>query len=177
MAVATTYFSNQARKAFARLEKRWATSRGATGKHLGGARSAGFPPAEKTSSNSSRPTLPTGDANIGAVAFTSALNPTLEALGYLALAIVTGGKAAGRCWAIVLCSDNRIVWLDHHFLGYVQRFNHADPTDSALWTNIQTRAGGSALRLAGLDPAIKDPRSTNHAAHPGNGGGSKNVIG
>ena len=30
------------------------------------------------------------DANIRAVAFTSALSPTLEALGYVALAIVTG---------------------------------------------------------------------------------------
>ena len=52
------------------------------------------------------------DANVRAVAFTSALAPTLEALGYLALAIVDRAWAAWCCWAAGLCSapPSRSAW-------------------------------------------------------------------
>jgi ATP-binding cassette, subfamily B, multidrug efflux pump len=98
------------------------------------------------------------DANVRAVAFTSALMPTLEALGYLALAIVTvvGG------WALLgdgaLFGTAVSLGLVITFLGYVQRFNQPIQQISALWTNIQSAVAG-AERIFGLldvDPAIQD---------------------
>ena len=93
-----------------------------------------------------------------AVAFTSALTPTLEALGYLALAIVTvvGG------WALLgdgaLFGTAVSLGLVITFLGYVQRFNQPIQQISVLWTNIQSAIAG-AERIFGLldvDPAIHD---------------------
>jgi ATP-binding cassette subfamily B protein len=98
------------------------------------------------------------DANVKAVTFTSALAPALEALGYLALAIVT---VAG---GYVLLGDGNLfgttvsLGLVITFLGYVQRFNQPIQQIAVLWTNIQSAIAGVERIFGLLDvkPAIHD---------------------
>jgi ATP-binding cassette subfamily B protein len=98
------------------------------------------------------------DANVRAVAYTSALAPTLEALGYLALAIVTcvGG--------IALLNNQPLfgtvvsIGLVITFLTYVQRFNQPIQQIAVLWTNIQSAiAGGERIfSLLDVQPDLVD---------------------
>jgi ATP-binding cassette subfamily B protein len=98
------------------------------------------------------------DANVRAVAFTSALAPTLEALSYLALAIVTcvGG------W--YLLKDQPFfgtavsLGLVVTFLGYVQRINQPIQQIAILWTNVQSAiAGGERIfNLLDVKPSVQD---------------------
>ena len=91
------------------------------------------------------------DANIKAVTYTSALAPVLEALGYVAIAIVVSvggilllrGKAIGG----TMVSLGLIVT----FLGYVQRFNQPIRQIAVLWTNLQSAIAGSERIFQFLD--------------------------
>jgi len=98
------------------------------------------------------------DANVRAVAFTSALAPALEALGYLALAIV----AAGGGWLLLngaeLLGASVSLGLIITFIGYSQRFNQPIQQIAVLWTNIQNAiAGGERIfQLLDEKPSIMD---------------------
>jgi ATP-binding cassette subfamily B protein len=98
------------------------------------------------------------DANVSAVAFTSALAPSLEALGYLALAIVAlvGGFALLN--GSVLLGTAISLGLVITFLTYVQRFNQPIQQIAVLWTNLQSAvAGGERIfSLLDVEPAIQD---------------------
>ena len=98
------------------------------------------------------------DANIRAVAFTSALAPTLEALGYVALAIVSvvGGLLLLGEGAIFGATVS--LGLIITFIGYVQRFNQPIQQIAVLWTNLQSAiAGGERMfTLLDVQPEIKD---------------------
>jgi len=91
------------------------------------------------------------DANIKAVSYTSALAPVLEALGYVAIAIVVtvGGLLLLRGKAIggTLVSLGLIVT----FLGYAQRFNQPVRQIAILWTNLQSAIAGSERIFNFLD--------------------------
>jgi len=159
MAVATTYFSNQARKAFRKTRKEMGNVNAELQEGISSVREVqAFNRAEENIEQFKQTNAANRDANVRAVAFTSALMPTLEALGYLALAIVTvvGG------WALLgdsaLFGTTVSLGLVITFLGYVQRFNQPIQQISALWTNIQSAVAG-AERIFGLldvDPAIQD---------------------
>ncbi len=159
MAVATTYFSNQARKAFRKTRKEMGNINAELQEGISAVREVqAFNRAEENIEQFRQTNAANRDANVRAVAFTSALMPTLEALGYLALAIVTvvGG------WALLsggtLFGTAVSLGLVITFLGYVQRFNQPIQQISALWTNIQSAVAG-AERIFGLldvDPAIRD---------------------
>lgn len=89
------------------------------------------------------------DANIRAQAYTSALAPTLEAFGYISLAIVavSGG--------ILLLADRSLMGttmslgLIITFIAYTQQFNRPVQQISVLWTNVQSAIAG-AERIFGL---------------------------
>jgi ATP-binding cassette, subfamily B, multidrug efflux pump len=91
------------------------------------------------------------DANVRAVAFTSALAPTLEALGYVALMIVT--VVGGLCPAGPDQPFGTAVSLGLviTFIGYVQRFNQPDPADLGAVDQHpeRHRRRRAHLRLAG----------------------------
>jgi ATP-binding cassette subfamily B multidrug efflux pump len=89
------------------------------------------------------------DANIKAVSFTAALAPTLEALGYLAIAIttVTGGLLLLRNQTLFGATIS--IGLIITFLQYVQRFNQPIQQISVLWANLQSAIAG-AERIFGL---------------------------
>ncbi len=83
------------------------------------------------------------DANIRAVSFSAALQPTLEALGYVAVAIVTitGGLALLR--GQTLFGTAISLGLIITFITYVQRFNQPISQIAILWTNMQSAIAGA----------------------------------
>jgi ATP-binding cassette, subfamily B, multidrug efflux pump len=95
------------------------------------------------------------DANINAVAITATLQPSLEALGYLAIAITTvvGGILMLRRSDFL--GTTITLGLIVTFLGYVQRFNQPIQQISTLWTNIQSAVAG-AERIFGLLDTLPD---------------------
>lgn len=90
------------------------------------------------------------DANIRAAAFTSALTPVLEALGYIALGIVVvvGGISVLRNEPLLGTSIISLGTV-FAFLAYVQNFNQPIQQIAVLWTNIQSAIAGGE-RIFGL---------------------------
>jgi len=91
------------------------------------------------------------DANIKAMSYTSALAPALEALGYVAIAIVVavGGilLLRGKSIGGAMVSLGLIVT----FLGYAQRFNQPVRQIAILWTNLQSAIAGAERIFSFLD--------------------------
>ncbi len=80
-----------------------------------------------------------------AVSYTSALAPSLEALGYVAIGVVAVTGKKGQDIFGTAVSLGLIVT----FLGYVQRFNQPIQQTSILWANVQSAVAG-AERIFGL---------------------------
>ena len=147
MVLATSWFSDQARKAFRRTRREIGNVNADLQESIAGVREVqAFNREEANIANFERSNAANRDANIRAVAFTSALAPTLEALGYAAVAIVVvvGGIALLR--GQDLMGTTISLGLIVTFLGYVQRFNQPIQQISVLWTNIQSAiAGGERI--------------------------------
>jgi ATP-binding cassette subfamily B multidrug efflux pump len=159
MFIATIWFSAQARKAFRKTRVEMGSVNANLQESISAVREAqAFNRAEENIENFRATSASYRDANVRAVAFTSALAPVLEALGYLGLAVVTvvGGLAllnGSQLFGTVVS-----IGLVITFLGYVQRFNQPIQQISVLWGNIQSAIAG-AERIFGLldvEPAIKD---------------------
>jgi ATP-binding cassette subfamily B multidrug efflux pump len=159
MLVATLWFSGQARKAFRKTRVEMGSVNANLQESISAVREAqAFNRAEENIENFRTTSASYRDANVRAVAFTSALAPVLEALGYLGLAIVTvvGGLALlnGSDLFGTVVSIGLVIT----FLGYVQRFNQPIQQISVMWGNIQSAVAG-AERIFGLldvEPAIVD---------------------
>lgn len=83
------------------------------------------------------------DANISAVSYTSALAPTLEALGYLGLAAVTvvGGWVLlnqGALWGQALTLGLIVT-----YINLLQRLNQPIAQIAVMWTNVQSAIAGA----------------------------------
>jgi ATP-binding cassette subfamily B protein len=89
------------------------------------------------------------DASIRAMAYTSALAPTLEAMGYVSMAIVAGVGGLFLISGQNLLGTSMSLGLIIAFLGYTQRFNQPISQISVMWTNIQSAIAG-AERIFGL---------------------------
>jgi ATP-binding cassette, subfamily B, multidrug efflux pump len=159
MIIATLWFSGQARKAFRRTREQMGSVNAELQETISSVREVqAFSREEENIDNFTLVNAANRDANIRAVTFTSALAPTLEALGYLALAIVAvvGGLALLRGQALfgTVMSFGLIVT----FLTYVQRFNQPIQQISVLWTNIQSAiAGGERIfGLLEIEPDLQD---------------------
>ncbi len=159
MAFATIWFSGQARKAFRQSRKEMGNVNAELQESIAAVREVqAFNRAEENIEQFRKSNAANRDANIRAVTFTSALAPTLEALGYVALAVVTmvGG------WALL--SDQSVfgtavsLGLVITFLGYVQRFNQPIQQIAVLWTNIQSAVAGAERIFSLLDvvPSVQD---------------------
>jgi ATP-binding cassette subfamily B multidrug efflux pump len=159
MVLATLWFSSQARKAFRRTRVAIGAVNADLQESIAGVREVQAFGREEANIESFRLTNAANrDANIRAVAFTAALAPTLEALGYLAIAIVTvaGGLALLRDQPLFGTSVS--LGLVVTFLGYVQRFNQPVQQISVLWTNLQSAIAGAERIFGILDiaPAVQD---------------------
>lgn len=147
---ATLWFSGQARKAFRKTREEIGNVNANLQESISGVREVqAFAREEANIENFRQSNAANRDANIRAVAYTAALAPTLEALGYVAIAIVVGVGGVYLLRGQALGSDLVSLGLIVTFLGYVQRFNQPIQQVSVLWTNIQSAIAG-AERIFGL---------------------------
>ncbi len=159
MMAATLYFSGQARKAFRKTRLEMGSVNAELQEGIAAVREAqAFNRAEENIENFRVTNAANRDANVSAVAFTAALAPTLEALGYLALAIVTAAGGLALLNGADLFGTVVSLGLVITFLGYVQRFNQPIQQISVLWTNIQSAIAGAERIFGLLDvvPAVQD---------------------
>jgi ATP-binding cassette subfamily B protein len=156
MAVATAYFSGQARKAFRKSRQEMGNVNADLQESLAGVREVqAFNRADENIDNFKRVNAANRDANVRAAAFTSALNPVLEALGYVALAVVVivGGLSVLRAEPLLGASVITLGTV-FAFLQYVQRFNQPITQIAMLWTNIQSAIAGGERIFGLLDEPI-----------------------
>lgn len=147
---ATLWFSGQARKAFRKTREEIGNVNANLQESISGVREVqAFAREEANIENFRQSNAANRDANIRAVAYTAALAPTLEALGYVAIAIVVGVGGVYLLRGQALGGDLVSLGLIVTFLGYVQRFNQPIQQVSVLWTNIQSAIAG-AERIFGL---------------------------
>ena len=91
MFIATVWFSGQARKAFRKSREEIGNVNAELQETISSVREVqAFNRADENIEQFKEVNAANRDANVTAVAYTSALAPTLEALSYLGLAIVTG---------------------------------------------------------------------------------------
>lgn len=159
MVVVTWWFSGQARKAFRRTRVAIGNVNADLQESIAGVREVQAFGREGANIESFRASNAANrDANIRAVSFTAALAPSLEALGYLAMAITTvsGGLLLLRGQSLLGATVS--LGLVITFLQYVQRFNQPIQQISVLWTNLQSAVAGAERIFGILDtaPAIQD---------------------
>ncbi len=150
MLIATLWFSGQARKAFRKTRVEMGSVNANLQESISAVREAqAFNRAEENIENFRVTSAGYRDASVRAVAFTSALAPVLEALGYVALAVVTVTGGLALLNGASLFGTAVSIGLVITFLGYVQRFNQPIQQISVLWGNIQSAVAG-AERIFGL---------------------------
>src|SRR5215216_5159660 len=157
MALATFYFSGQARKAFRASRQQMGSVNAGLQESIAGVREVqAFNREDESIENFRRTNAANRDANIRAASFTTALNPVLEALGYVAIAIVVvvGGLSVLRNQPLFGTSVITL-GLVFTFLQYVQRFNMPIQQIAVMWTNIQSAVAGGE-RIFGLLDVVPD---------------------
>ena len=157
MFLATLYFSNQARKAFRVSRQEIGNVNAELQESIAAVREVqAFNRADENIEQFKEVNAANRDANVRAVAYTSALAPTLEALSYIALAIVTGVGGWYLLKGQSLFGTVVTLGLVVTFLGYVQRFNQPIQQIAVLWTNIQNAIAGAERIFTILDekPAV-----------------------
>jgi ATP-binding cassette subfamily B protein len=160
MGVATVWFSSQARKAFRETRKEMGNVNAELQESIAAVREVqAFNRADENIEQFRSVNAANRDANIKAVSFTSALAPSLEALGYVALMVVTVVGGYALLGKTSLFGTTVSLGLVITFLGYVQRFNQPIQQISVMWTNIQSAIAGGERIFGLLDnvPAIQDP--------------------
>jgi len=156
MIIATAWFSGQARKAFRRTRVEMGSVNAELQESISGVREAQAFSREEENIASFRETNASNrDANIRAVAYTSALAPTLEALGYVALALVAVAGGYALLQGQALLGETVTLGLIITFIAYVQRFNQPVQQIAVLWTNIQSAIAGGE-RIFGLLDVVPD---------------------
>ena len=165
MILATLYFSNQARKAFRASRQQMGSVNAGLQESIAGMREVqAFNREDETIAQFRTANAANRDANIRAASFTSALNPVLDALGFVAIAIVVvvGGLSLLRQQPL-LSSGVISLGTIFAFIQYVQRFNQPIQQIALLWTNIQSAvAGGERIfGLLDIQPELVDQQ---HAA-------------
>jgi ATP-binding cassette subfamily B protein len=159
MLIATLYFSNQARKAYRSSRTSMGNVNTELEENISAVREVqAFNRAEENIENFRVTSGNYRDDNVRAVSFSAALAPTLQALGYLALAIVTcaGGLALlgnGTLFGTVISLGLVIT-----FLLYVQRFNQPIQQIATLWSNVQNAIAGAEriFNLLDVKPGVQD---------------------
>ncbi len=159
MFLATLYFSEQARKAFRVSREEIGNVNAELQESIAAVREVqAFNRADENIEQFKEVNAANRDANVRAVAYTSALAPTLEALSYVALAIVTGVGGWYLLRGQTLFGTTVTLGLVVTFLAYVQRFNQPIQQIAVLWTNIQNAIAGAERIFTILDekPAVNN---------------------
>jgi ATP-binding cassette subfamily B protein len=141
---ATIWFSDQARKAFRVTRQKIGDVNAELEENIAGVREVQAFSREEANIESFRQSNAANRAaNLKAVAYTSALNPVLEALGYAAIAVVAGVGGLYLLRDLPLGGQAVSLGLIITFIGYVQRFNMPIQQISMLWANIQSAIAGA----------------------------------
>lgn len=159
MVVTTLWFSDRARKAFRRARVEIGRVNADLQESISGVREVqAFGREEANIETFRQVNAANRDANIRAVAYTAALSPILEALGYVAVAITVIAGGAALVGGGDLLGTSVSLGLIITFIGYVQRFNQPIQQISTLWTNLQSAVAGAERIFGVLDtpPAIQD---------------------
>ena len=159
MIIATFWFSDQARKAFRKTRQEMGSVNAELQESISAVREVqAFNRSEENIQNFRTTNAANRDANVRAVAFTSALAPTLEALGYVALGIVSGVGGLLVLRNQPLLGTTVSLGLIITFLAYVQRFNQPIQQIAVLWANVQSAVAGAERMFSLLDevPAVQD---------------------
>ena len=162
MVIATLWFSSQARKAFRKARERIGNVNAELQESIAAVREVqAFNRADENIEQFKEVNAANRDANVRAVAYTSALAPALEALSYVALAIVTGVGGWYLLRGQTLLGTTVTLGLVVTFLGYVQRFNQPIQQIAVLWTNIQNAIAGAERIFTILDekPAVHNKQN------------------
>ena len=155
MFFATLYFSAQARKAFRTSRQEIGNVNAELQETIAAVREVqAFNRADENIEQFKEVNAANRDANVRAVSFTSALGPTLEALSYVALAIVVGVGGWALLTGQTLFGSTVTFGLVITFLAYVQRFNQPIQQIAVLWTNIQNAIAGVERIFGILDEEV-----------------------
>ena len=155
MFIVTLYFSAQARKAFRTSRKEIGNVNAELQESISSVREVqAFNRADENIEQFKEVNAANRDANVRAVAYTSALAPALEGLSYVALAIVVGAGGWALLKGQTLFGATVTFGLVITFLAYVQRFNQPIQQIAVLWTNIQNAIAGAERIFGILDEEV-----------------------
>jgi len=159
MILATVWFSQQARKAFRRARREIGGVNADLQENISGVREAqAFTREDENIARFRESNAANRDANIKAVAFTSALAPVLEALGYVSIVIVAGVGGIFMLREQDLGGTVISLGLMITFISYAQQFNQPIQMIATLWTNVQSAIAGAERIFEFLDiqPDVTD---------------------
>ena len=159
MYAATSWFSEKAREAYRKVRSRVGDVNANLQENLSAVREAqAFNREGQNIQAFSESNAASRDASIEAVAYTSALQPTLEALGYVSIALVAGVGALVLLRGTHLPGTTMSFGLIITFIAYVQRFNQPISQISIMWTNLQSAVAGGERIFGFLDtePDLRD---------------------
>ncbi len=156
MFISTVYLSNRARKAFRVTREELGNVNSDLQESIAGVREVqAFNREEENIENFRRANAANRDANIQAAAFTSALTPTLEALGYIAIGIVVAVGGISVISNQPLLGTTLIsLGTVFAFVQYVQRFTQPITQIAVLWANIQAAVAGGERIFAIIDEKV-----------------------
>jgi ATP-binding cassette subfamily B protein len=156
MLLSTLWLSSQARRAFRQTRTQMGNVNAELEESISGVREVQAFSRERENIEAFRgANAANRDANIRAIAFTSALAPTLEALGYVAIAIVAGVGGILLLRGETLFGQAISIGLVITFLAYVQRINQPIQQISVLWATVQSAIAGGE-RIFGLLDVVPD---------------------
>lgn len=159
MFIATSWFSGQARKAYRKVRSSVGDVNANLQESISAVREAqAFNREDENILAFNESNAASRDASIRAVAYTSALQPVLQSLGYVSLAVVAGVGGILLLGNQNLLGQSVTLGLIITFIAYTQRFNMPVSQIATLWTNIQSAIAGGE-RIFGLldtEPDIQD---------------------
>ena len=159
MVWATVWFSGQARKAFRRARREIGGVNADLQENIAGVREAqAFTRESENIARFRELNAANRDANIRAVAFTSALAPALEALGYVSIVIVAGAGGILMLRNQELGGTAISLGLIITFISYTQQFNMPIQLIATLWTNVQSAIAGAEriFEFIDVEPDVTD---------------------
>lgn len=143
MIIATTWFSNQARKAFRQARREIGAVNADLQESIAAVREVqAFSREDENIAQFRESNRANRNANVKAQAYTSALAPTLEALSYVSLAVTAAVGGVYILRGQDLFGTSLSLGLIITFIGYSQQFNRPVQQIATLWTNIQSAIAG-----------------------------------
>ncbi len=167
MVIVTRWFSNKARQAFRKARVQIGNVNADLQESISSVREVqAFSREDENIEQFRASNAANRDANIRAQAYTGALGPMLEGLGYISLAVVAvvGGllMLSGRDLMGTTVSVGLIIT----FIGYSQQFNRPVQQISTLWASIQSALAGAERIFGLLDDPVDIVDSPNARAMP-----------